>query len=802
MRHLVTFIKNSSLAFLMLFGLLCSTSSAFAGPATIHISTPSGALPDGSAYPSLAYSYSFTATGDLSGQAWQIVPAVGEHLPMGLNFNSSTGTISGTPDISTAGQTFTIHVQVTNTNDINNGNAPDPGTLFTIHIARLPVDVMLVLDNSASMGCCYNQNPYDVTCETCASASDTRLKKLQAAVDKFITLGTAGATPYFHLSNANPDYNDRFGAVVFCGSLDNSHNTYVSTLTNLNALNTYIGGLSTCGGTCIGGAVEGAVSSMTSQTSPNRTRSLLLFTDGEQNYNPMMTTTAPLTFVSPDAGINPYDPSHPNPPYGSCASLPGTLPVFDQNFKNGTPGITISTIGFELPPGPGNTLLAALADPANGAGGTTNITGTGAAGIDDFTTFFTNSFVQLLNGSSPQLVGELKGNTVNGVNSWPFIVNDSVKKVSFIITCESAGTGRTFPFRVYKDSVDVTNYGTTTTRNGFALWNMDFPAYIVEGPSITAGGRWTIQSQVPQVIEYSATCVVDDHGLSYKCSTGGTSMFTVGSAIPLTVRLSNRGGRMRSAHPAKIVVLIQHNTGDGGTTLAQLPVSKEIIGQQTVVDPGYNNLGQLKHFSLLQTSAEYRQALGPNVDSVELTLQGDSIYTGSYTPKVTGAYKFTFLIHGKDSTIGEFYRSQTQSGVANLAHFDLSSSNIKIVELKDSTTGRLSGYTFTIIFKDSSGLLLGPAFNESILLSTNAGKFGRVVDNLDGSYTLTLTNIGSNTDPQIGIEVNGHTYYNGTVSGLGSGSGTTSPGIFHHWWFWLILLIILIAILLAAKKKK
>lgn len=803
MRHVRRFIKNSRLASMMLLLVFSSASSVFGQ--TIHISTPAGALTDGSAYPPANYSVVLQATGNLTGISWLMVPVLGQGLPPGLTFNA--GVISGIPTIAGAGQTFTFEVQVTNTADA--GITPDPPTTFTIHIGRLPVDVMLVLDNSASMGCCYNQNPYDPSCETCATATDSRLVKLQAAVDKFITLGTAGAAPYFHLTNANPAYNDRFGAVIFCGSVDNSHNTYVSSLTGLTALDTYVQGLSTCGGTCTGGAVISAYQSMVSQTATNHSMSLLLFTDGEQNYNPMFTTSGAPVTLQGTLPVNPYNPPTSDPPYGTwTGTVPSPAPTFDQTFKTTTPGITISTIGFELPAGPGNTLLAALADPNAGAGGTTNITGTGATAnnltfnFDDFTSFFTNAFVTLLNGSSPQLVGELQGNTVAGPNSFAFTVNDSVKKVTFIVSGNQS-TAKLLNFRVLKDSVDVTNYGTMINKSGFNLWNIDFPARPVYGPAITAGGHWVLQIlQTDANIQYDATCVVDDHALGYKCSTGGTTLFVVGDAIPLSVRLKNRGGKMRSAAAAQVIVLVQHSSGDGGTALAQLPAAKLIIGQQAVVDPAYNNVGQIKHYTLLQTTPQYGQTLGPVVDTVTLTLTGDSIYTGSYTPKVTGPYKFTYLIHGQDSTIGNFYRTQTQSGVANLAHFDLSPGNIKIIQLKDSATGQVNGYSITLIIKDSSGLLLGPAFNEAIQLSSNSGKFGPIIDNLDGSYTLTLTNIGTTTDPQIGITINGHTYYTGTVSGLGSGGGGMTGGIFSHWWFWLILVLILLAIILALRKKK
>jgi len=757
----------------------------------ISITTPPGALPDGSAFPANSYNFTFTGTTDAPPLTWQL--KLGDVLPTGLTLSSS-GNITGTPDISTAGKTFTFHVQVAN------ANSEVAEAQFSITITRLPVDVMLVLDNSASMECCYDKTPPDPTCVSCATATNSRMARLKVAVDKFFTLGTAGMKPYFHTSNADPQFNDRFGAVIFCGGLDASHSSYAGNTPT--TLNTFIQMLTTCGGTCIGGGLLSGISNMKSQSATNHNKSLILFTDGEQNYNPMLKDAggAPVKYEAGDLPIHPYDPKAPNPPYGSCMPFPATTPVFDNNFRNTDPAIKVSTIGFELPAGPGNQLLADLADPINGAGGTTNISGGMGAGFDDFGTFFTNAFAELLSGSSPQIVREKYGVTASGTNRISFFVNDTVTKVSFILS-GNTGAGDTLQFRVMKDSADVTRLGTMIHRNSYNLWNLDIPFKPSEGVphNFKVGGEWVLQTtQVPN-IRYVATCIVDDHLLDYKCSFGGSSAHVVGSPIPLKVTLTWKNKPLKDS--ARVMVLVQRTTDDGGTQLALLPVPQQLktLLESTTVDPGYNNLGELKHYTLLQTEQKYRQTLTPTVDTVVLTNNGDGSWSGSYDPKVTGVYKFTYLIDGKDSMIGTFQRSVVRSSVVSLSHFDLSPGNIKLEEVNEN--GQLTGYKITLIIKDSSGLLKGPAFGSSLGLQSNTGKFGPVTDNLDGSYTFVLTLDNNDKNPNIDITVGGKHYYSGPVNSLGS-SGGGGASLFGHWWFWLILLLILILIILALRKKK
>jgi hypothetical protein len=799
---IITALKNRSpkivlrtINFLLI--LFCCCNMSFAGAITID-PTP---LSDGTVGQAKSATFNLTAGSDMvTPVTWAINPADMPALTAaGLIFNAATHSITTTGN--GMGNVLPIATDVVFRVDVvNQDNSGQDEHQFTLHINRLPVDLMLVLDNSASMNCCYNQTPVDPTCVSCGLASNSRLAQLKIAVDEFFSLGTMGADPYFHTSDPDATKNDRFGTVIFSGILDVSHVTYSS---NPNSLNTFIQGIGTSGGTCIGGGLLTAITSMTAQSMANHNKSLLLFTDGEQNYNPMLKNiAAPVTYESGPLAVHPYDPSAPNPPYGDCMSFPASTPIFNTAFRTTSPGIKVSTIGFELPAGPGNQLLSNLADNINGPGGTTNISGTGAADFD-FATFFGNAFTELLSGSSPQILKEEKGVTKEGLNSTSFVINDTVQKITFILT-GNALSGDSLRFRVKKNNEDVTRYGFMINKPGYNMWTLEFP---IRGEyngsaSIRPGGEWVVETTTQSGVKYDAMCIVDDHLMKYNCSFGSSSNHVVGDPIPLSVSLKYKGKPIKDF--VEVTVLIERSNDDGGTALAQLPTPKELqtifknksAAGSNVIDPSYDNLGQIKHYALLQTEPKYVQALTATTDKVILTSNGDGTFSGTYIPKVTGPHRFTFLIDGKDSAIGEYHRTVVQSSVVRLAHFTLSTENVKVEAIKEND--QTVGYNINLIIKDSSGLLLGPAFGNSFVLESSSGKFSNVTDNLDGSYSVSLNSIGNNIDPDINISVDGVKYYVGKVSQIGQ---KETSKFYLQWWFWLILVIILLIIIFALRKK-
>ena len=658
----------------------------------------------------------------------------------GTTINGITVTIPGPPTTAvpktlsativinspTTAGTFTFRITLS---DVTHG----PQEREYVIKIRKPLDVMLVLDNSLSMNCCTNID--DVTCVTCGDPNLVRITKLKEAVDIFLNLGSAYINPL-----------DRFGAVVFSGVLDESHSTYT---TNTAALNLFLQGIGTNGGTCIGGGLLKGIERMTAQSMPNPSKNLLLFTDGEDNFNPLLNgSVVPATYVAGALPVNPYNPAAPNPPYGTCMPFPASPPVFNTSFKNTSPGIKISTIGFKIPPGPANTLLSNLANNVTGAGGTTNI---GMGDPFDFTSFFNQFFAQLFVGSSPQVVKEVKGTTKEGLNSVSFVTNKVLSKITFIMM-GSGNDGNSLRFSVKKDTLDVTRLGRIVDKGNYRLWHINFPSRLgsLAQFNLQAGGKWTLETQGRAGVKYMATCIVDDHLLDYKWTFGNPATHAVGNAIPLSLTLKYSGKPVTDS--TEVVVMIERTANDGGTALAKAAIPQSLHAAQSA-EPGYNNLGQAKHYALILANTDYVKALALTTDKVTLTNKGDGTFTGEYIPKVTGPHKFTILINGKKAAIDSFVRTHIESGVVKLTKFDLSRGNIKVETIKEGS--KVISYKLNILVKDSSGLLLGPAFQDVFELKTSSGKFSRVTDNLDGSYSATLDQLGNDTDPQIDISVYG-----------------------------------------------
>jgi hypothetical protein len=665
---------------------------------------------------------------------------------------------------------------------------------YTITVERRPLDVMLVIDNSISMNCCTGTN--DVTCVTCATPANSRMANLKSAVSAFLNMGGAGG--YFNAS-------DRFGAVIFSGTIDASHAPYDA---DPLALNTFIQGILTSSGTCLGGGLIEAVNQMTTQSQPGRDKVLILFTDGEQNFNPMLANTgSPIHYEAGDLPVNPYNPAAPVPPYGSCMPFPGSTPTFDNAFRDTSPGIRISTIGFDLPAGIANTLLSNISDSENGAGGFTYLGSIPA----DYTDFFTDHLVAILSGSSPQVVKRISGVTTSGVNTTQFIANDTLSKVSFVMM-GSDGDGGSLRFRVIKNGVDVTQYGRIVDQSSYRIWHINFPIKKATGAAVNLrpGGTWTLQTSDTRAgVKYRATCIVDDHRLDFKSNFGDPSKHSPGKPIPLSVSLSYKGAPLDSA---RVVVAIERNTNDGGTLLATLATPDKIRSFQSgnFPEPAFSNLGQVKHVMLLQTDASYQQGLTHVVDTVVLNNNHDGTYTNEYIAKVTGPHKFTFLVNGKDVEVGPYQREKIQSGVVRLKRFDLSSKNFVFEKVLDGDV--FSGYRLTFTLKDSSGLYLGPAFESAIALESKEGKFGRIADNLDGSYSAILTDVSEGADPVLDIKIYGVPVFTGNISTLTDGHSCPSwiPGflakLFHaiglNCIVGLILLMLIVLIIWFIRRKK
>ncbi len=167
----------------------------------------------------------------------------------------------------------------------------------------------------------------------------------------------------------------------------------------------------------------------------------------------------------------------------------------------------------------------------------------------------------------------------------------------------------------------------------------------------------------------------------------------------------------------------------------------------------------------------------------------DGLYTTQYNDTVKeGTYSFLFHIQGNSANGTPFERErfiQKHMSVAPSAdHL-----SIAVVALGD-TVDKVKHFAVTVTPRDVLGNHFGPNRSAAISLTTSQGQFsGAILDNLDGSYTQTLTlpiNVDENTvNVAVAIEDSSRSF--------NLGEQTAKPP-FDNWL--LVLLILVIALIL------
>ncbi|MCL4441797.1 MAG: VWA domain-containing protein, partial [Firmicutes bacterium] len=236
---------------------------------------------------------------------------------------------------------------------------------------RRPVDTMLVLDRSGTMG---GLPP--------SGGTDPKLAILKDSVSMFLDVWEANAVT-----------GDRVGVVDF--STDVSHYTQpgtgasmVALATEATAVRSYVNSLSAGGWTCMGGGVATALDLL--PLSPRR--HIILFSDGMQNYNPV------LADVFSDIQILRVDPADVSD-YNLVTEIYGDSGVPPKPGTNLQDFEThIHTIGVGLPGVPWTQLMSRLALETDGLHFQT------PAPATDLQHFYINDLLESFKGATPQLV--------------------------------------------------------------------------------------------------------------------------------------------------------------------------------------------------------------------------------------------------------------------------------------------------------------------------------------------------------------------------------------------------------------
>jgi hypothetical protein len=579
----------------------------------------------------------------------------------------------------------------------------DPNTWAELKLGN-PVDVMLVLDLSGSM-----------RTSVCGPTCRPKIDILKLAVGDFVNLFKEVAVSADRLGVRY----FKTGVTVFptgvggdpVPALDNA----AAVINDVTSPATVAGGM-----TAMGGGLQSAINQLTNTA---QQRSIVLFTDGMQNVNPMVNETT--LKIETDLGI---------PTASGVVCVSSAVVVCPTTLAMTNPKRKVSTIAIASATDRYTTLLGQI---ATATGGTTKVT---ANPDDALRQFFVETLIDALRSNSPQLIAYRHGRLAGDSATETFTTNKTVGKVILALTWAGDDS---LAFRVERDGVDVTASGNMTVGPFSQIYSLAFPAQI-EGNEIQPGGDWRMRITGPRGTAYQAAAIADETLLEYDLSVG-TEDHVVGDSLRWTARL--RFGD-EPVTDATITAAILKPRQSMGTLLATKPTPSR--PDSVRVEPGAT-AAQNKLQLLLQDHRIW-QSTQPIEGVVTLKSHGDGTYSATLlNTEVVGPYTARFRIEGERADIGSYRRTETVSTVARFGRAEFRRSALRVSLVDQTPTERR--FLLYLRPRDRFGNYLGPDYADRIGVALAAGTVGTDKrDLVDGGYTVPLT-VPAGTDPVVTITV-------------------------------------------------
>lgn len=620
-------------------------------------------------------------------------------------------------------------------------------------IINQPMDLVLVFDRSGSM----NSN---------TPTGNSRWDALKDAASNFANLYQALERTDDRLSITYFE-TDLVPASACCNTFINFTNTIGTTVsTDLNAN-------SPGGATAMGLGLQNA---QTKLSDPSRTRSILLFTDGRQNQNPMV-------------NLNGQG-------YSDASTIPSGLRIF--------------TVGIDIPNGNYLTTLQNLAVNNQGSFNTTDdgsaFTFVASAGADvrgDLSSGFTDQYVAMLSGSSPQLIDRSSTSFSSGsapftLQSFPLNnkVNHLLLEFSFNRKFEIPELAQILArIQVTKDGNPVTTYATPSWAGNYTnTLLLTFTFNQPGGPPLSPEGNWAVQmADVSsfKITHGNLTSLADDHRLHIRKDFGNKDP-KVNESFPVSLTLDWLSHPITDANAEAIVLRPGEDLND---LLARNPLVVDPSGAQDAATPGTQ-----KYEQLMDTDSAFRAMIEKTENMVPLTHTADGIYKGTFNGlNVSGVYRILFRVTGTHADAGQYQRILTESFYVSFASVDLEASAVT----SQVVNGKLEVNMRPIT---PYGRYVGPAMGDAFSVDNPGINIDQVTDHQDGSYTLVFSgNINDDTK----VQLLGQEIYSGPLVKLGK-SGSFIDKIIDFlkslglpmWLIWLILIAIVVLIIWRITRKK
>lgn len=580
-----------------------------------------------------------------------------------------------------------------------------------VALSRHPIDVVLVLDKSGSMGWGLPGGP----------AAPSRWTVLGTALDQFEAL--------WEQSSETDVGGDRLGVVHFDGNATST--TFGASKFKRRDGTIPVGQThaweevlaaakapSPGGSTAFGKGVNLAYNDWIADPA-SIDAAFVLMTDGQQNVPPLIEEIAATTDLALD---NPSD------------AVPGPVELYKL-------GIPMQTIGFGIPAALDAQLLGGIASQTTG---TSIVTATDAG----LSVAMQDTLMQALKGNTMGLLLRTEGSVAPPAGpSVPhaLMIDASVQRATFVLSW----TGR-------RGLLDMSVFppGSTTpapfaVRKAGATWliaSVNLPA---AGPI----GEWTVvvrgnDLNAPATYRLS-TYAVDKflkYSLQFNRGRSGT-----GDDVRLAADVSNKGVPLKGI-PGGIRISLDGPQEGLGNILHGSDATGDVVQGPDTMTPYDAKVMELAKGgglagTLPKPTGVQRVLADAGADGDEFA--GDGVYSTSVgETRTPGRYRFNVVLEWDHPLTGKVRRLEV---VERDVHVVADPSSTVVEILPPSPDG---SYVLRVTPKDKFGNFMGPGYGNRVKITVNGGTATAVLDpNQKGVYTVRIAGIAPGTTATVTIVV-------------------------------------------------